>query len=267
MFVLRKKQIGGYEFGEKTTYSEHHLGTDYSADCGTDLFMPFNGKIKSLYGKQGGNTVYAYPDGQDVVIRLMHLRSSVADGEYKEGDVIGLTGNSGSLTTGCHLHLDISKNEVNINDFSNFINPEEFNWGGNMNEEREKKIIFNILEHEWRLMHNYAELDDAGRASIRREIDEIYPQWDGNEWAFAPKQDQWFKESGLTQPCNCDSVVAEEAKKCDARVSSCVDENVDLTKKVQDLKKTVDHLEEKLGQELSAVELIKLGVKKLFKAS
>lgn len=116
-----------------------------------------------------------------------------------------------------------------------------------------KKVIFNILEHEWRLMHNYAELDDAGKDSIRREIDEIYPQWANNEWAFASKQDQWFKEGGLTKPINCDSLVAEANKKIkelEAQLPCPACPPPTVCQQVKDM---------------SAWEMIAEGIKKLFR--
>lgn len=129
MFVLKNKKIGGYRFKEKTFYSAHHLGVDYSAKENTPLYAPFDGKIiESMVGKQGGQTIWYKPDNQDVIIRLMHLNSKQVKGNYREGALIGLTGNTGSATTAPHLHLDISKNKVVISDINNFIDPEKFNW-------------------------------------------------------------------------------------------------------------------------------------------
>lgn len=132
MFPLKNKQIGGYTFGEWTFYNSRHLGVDYKASTGTPLFAPFNGVVTwEGYGTQGGNTIHFKPDNQNIVIRFMHLLEfKVGQVRVSEGELIALCGNTGSASTGSHLHLDISKGSVNYNDFNNFINPETFNWGG-----------------------------------------------------------------------------------------------------------------------------------------
>jgi murein DD-endopeptidase MepM/ murein hydrolase activator NlpD len=132
MFPLREKKIGGYLFGRKTWYSSRHLGVDYVAAKGTSLFAPFDGEIvKRFWGVQGGNTIWFKPDGQNVVIRFMHLSAFNANGKVKSGQIIGYTGNTGSLTKGAHLHLDISKGTVNIWNFANFLDPEKYDWKDN----------------------------------------------------------------------------------------------------------------------------------------
>ena len=129
MFPLKERKIGGYKFGQKTWYSAHHLGVDYVAKKGTELYAPFDGEvIKKFWGVQGGNTIWFKPTGQNVIIRFMHLSDFVGGGEVKSGQVIGHTGNTGATTTGAHLHLDISKGNVNIWDFNNFLDPEKYDW-------------------------------------------------------------------------------------------------------------------------------------------
>lgn len=130
MFPLRERKIGGFTFGQKTWYSSRHLGVDYVAAKGTQLFAPFDGEItRQFWGVQGGNTIWFKPKGQTVVMRFMHLADFVGHtGQVKSGQVIGHTGNSGALTKGPHLHLDISMVFVNIYDFSNFLDPEKYDW-------------------------------------------------------------------------------------------------------------------------------------------
>jgi hypothetical protein len=126
MFPLKKRLIGGYQFGQKTYYSNFHLGTDYYAKY-VPLYAPFNGSIVHTKGKEGGEMIYFKPDGQDVIIRFLHLDKVYKTGKVKEGEEIAKTGNSGESSTP-HLHLDISKHVININDPRNFINPERFDW-------------------------------------------------------------------------------------------------------------------------------------------
>ena len=131
MFPLNKRKVGGYSFGQKTFYSAHHLGTDYSSSLGTKLFAPFYGTVTGVMtGIEGGKTIWYKPNNNDVVMRFMHLsefKCKVGQ-KVKMGDLIALTGNTGKLTKAPHLHLDISKHSVQINNFSNFIDPEKYNW-------------------------------------------------------------------------------------------------------------------------------------------
>lgn len=129
MFPLKKREITGYTFGQVTSYSNFHLGVDYGVE-GLQVFAPFDGKITFAgSGQEGGNTLWLKPDGQDVVIRFLHLDKFVVhQGDIvKEGQILGITGNTGHSDAG-HLHLDISKHAVNIYNVKNFINPEQFVW-------------------------------------------------------------------------------------------------------------------------------------------
>lgn len=153
MFPLRERKIGGYKFGQATWYSKHHLGVDYVAQKGTELFAPFDGEVvKSFWGVQGGNTIWFKPNGQNVIIRFMHLsdmnKSLV---HVKSGQVLGHTGNTGSLTRGAHLHLDISKGTVNIWNFSNFLDPEKYDWNTNepSSSSAEKGELYGIDISHW----------------------------------------------------------------------------------------------------------------------
>ncbi len=50
----------GYKFGEKTFYSEHHLGVDYIVPEGTPVFAPCDCEIiVSGNFPEGGNTFHA----------------------------------------------------------------------------------------------------------------------------------------------------------------------------------------------------------------
>lgn len=114
----------GYKFREKTWYSKYHLGLDLICKKGTPIFAPFDGKVKTMIGKQGGKTIWFYWD--DKIMRVLHLSSFGKYGVVEKGDIIGYVGNTGSLSRGDHAHLDISKHKVDIYDINNFIDPELF---------------------------------------------------------------------------------------------------------------------------------------------
>jgi hypothetical protein len=131
MFPLSKRKTGGFGYGDKTWYTAHHLGQDYTSLIGNKLYAPFDGIIKTtLTGEQGGLTIWCKPNHDNVIMRFMHLSAfkCKAGQKVKEGDLIGLTGNTGKSTTGAHLHLDISKKAVNLANWKNFVDPEKYEW-------------------------------------------------------------------------------------------------------------------------------------------
>ena len=133
MFPLAERSISGYTFGQRTWYTSHHLGVDYKAKSGTSLLAPFDGVITEvLTGFQGGKTIWFKPDNLNYVIRFMHLSEwKVTKGQrVTEGQEIAKTGNTGWITRGAHLHLDISVDKVDLDKAfpSNFVDPEGLNW-------------------------------------------------------------------------------------------------------------------------------------------
>jgi murein DD-endopeptidase MepM/ murein hydrolase activator NlpD len=120
----------GYKFGEKTFYSSHHLGTDVAMPEDTPVYAPKDGEIV-IAGKfkQGGKTLhFEIFDSKmgNLIFRFMHLNKLMPKGKYKEGEIIGYTGNSGAYCLKPHLHLDISRQKVHIKNFTNFIDPEKY---------------------------------------------------------------------------------------------------------------------------------------------
>lgn len=126
-FPLNKMQIGGYDYGEKTYYAEHHLGVDWQAD-NVPLFAPCAGTIINAFtGPELGLTIWFRPDGQETIVRWGHLSKFLCmKGQHVvEGELLAVTGNTGSLTKGPHLHEDIWKNKVTLK-FEDTINPHIF---------------------------------------------------------------------------------------------------------------------------------------------
>jgi septal ring factor EnvC (AmiA/AmiB activator) len=127
-FPLKSRVVGGYRFREMTTYSAHHLGTDWRANY-VNLYAPTDGEVlKAPWGTEGGQWLY-FKNSFGNIHRFAHLsKVIVSKGKVKAGDVIGVTGNTGKFTTSAHLHEDITKAglDVNIYYINNFIDPEEF---------------------------------------------------------------------------------------------------------------------------------------------
>lgn len=118
----------GYLFGVPTWYSKFHLGLDVIAPVGTPLLAWQDLEVVSAnFGPQGGNTIAVKCPGNKRLFRLMHLAKPGKVGKYKEGQTIGLVGNTGANSTGPHLHIDITKNGVlNLKDLNNFEDPEAY---------------------------------------------------------------------------------------------------------------------------------------------
>lgn len=115
----------GYTFGQKTHYNDFHIGLDVMAPSWTKLFAPSDGNVVTGIGSQGGNTVYLHVAGGDYLVRFLHLAKFAKTGPVKEGDLIGYTGNTG-LSTGPHLHVDVSRKQLKLYDRNNFVDPERY---------------------------------------------------------------------------------------------------------------------------------------------
>jgi murein DD-endopeptidase MepM/ murein hydrolase activator NlpD len=117
----------GYRFKQPTSYSSAHLGLDIMCPAWTPLYAPFPGISTQNNFTEGGNVIDYRCNG--LVMRFIHLAKVAKTGPCSVGDIIGYTGNTGTLSTGAHLHCDISKGSVQIYNINNFLDPESFAWG------------------------------------------------------------------------------------------------------------------------------------------
>lgn len=140
----------GHLFGAPTWYSDFHLGVDHIVGCGTSIYMPFTGRVLKTYGKQGGHTIFVYPDERNEMIRILHCEWVTNSGRYDAGAIIGRVGSTG-LSTGCHTHCDISKSgtlDLSKAGRSNFTDPLKYNWEDKMSDEDKKMLIVEILNRQ-----------------------------------------------------------------------------------------------------------------------
>lgn len=123
-----KKLKRGYLFKQKTWYTKYHLGLDVICPKGTPIYAWEDLTVTSyMYGLQGGNTIQCKIPGNKRMFRLMHLLKPVKTGKYKKGSVLAYVGSTGALSTGAHLHIDISKDGVlNLKNIDNFEDPEKY---------------------------------------------------------------------------------------------------------------------------------------------
>lgn len=116
----------GYLFGQPTSYNAHHLGVDILCAIGTKVYAPCDGTAVASVGPEAGNQIRLTTVDGKYIIRFLHLSKVLKTGIIKQGDLIALSGNTGTNTTGPHLHVDISKGHVDIYTFANFVDPEIF---------------------------------------------------------------------------------------------------------------------------------------------
>lgn len=113
--------IPGSRFGK-------HLGTDYAGSEGRDVASPVGGVVTmSYYSGSIGNTIELKEDGNGRLHRFAHNKTRlVSVGQrVSEGQKIAVSGNTGSFTTGPHLHWDVRKANTNWGDsFGNYYDPE-----------------------------------------------------------------------------------------------------------------------------------------------
>lgn len=136
MFFLKDQYRVGYTYGSPTYYGTKHLGEDYIVPIGTKVYAAFDGVVLDEYqGPEGGKTLLFQPAGSGVTYRFLHLSQFVArKGDHiKEGQILALSGNTGTLTTKAHVHFDVFKgNTLPPLTYTNFINPQTINWEKNM---------------------------------------------------------------------------------------------------------------------------------------
>lgn len=104
-----------------------HLGTDYAVGVNNVVVAPVGGKVASSHFSAAvGHTIEI--DGDDGRRhRVLHLnRRDVATGaRVNEGQQIGLSGNTGSTSTGPHVHWDARKGGTAFDSgFGNFYDTE-----------------------------------------------------------------------------------------------------------------------------------------------
>ena len=93
-----------------------HYGIDFVTNIGTPVYAPGKGKVVFV-GRRGGYGLEVEIDhGYGYRTRYAHLsKSLVKKGQHvTRGDLIAKTGNSG-LTTGPHLHYEVSHNGIKLN--------------------------------------------------------------------------------------------------------------------------------------------------------
>lgn len=181
MFPLKRKIVRGYRQGQKTFYSSWHIGTDWAADY-EPLYAPFDGEIvKTIPAKDapdGGHTLWFRPDRDKTLHRYLHLDSfKMKSGRAKIGDLLAITGNTGTSTTP-HTHNDISKSgKLELGNKANFIDPEKYNWDSPPLQKTFMKITIIANNNSWTTLaeqlatlRDWFVIDSRGRLELVFDI-------------------------------------------------------------------------------------------------
>jgi murein DD-endopeptidase MepM/ murein hydrolase activator NlpD len=88
-----------------------HPAIDIACTVGTPVRAAHDGEGRSRSSHTHGLTVeLRRPDG--LVTSYSHLSSAKPGGPFKRGDLIGACGNTGTWTTGPHLHFESNRPEL-----------------------------------------------------------------------------------------------------------------------------------------------------------
>jgi murein DD-endopeptidase MepM/ murein hydrolase activator NlpD len=128
-----KKKISGFGFRIDPVYKtiQKHMGMDFTADEGSDVYATGDGVVEGIEQKKWGygNSIIIN-HGYGYKTRYAHLSSfKVKPGQkIKRGDLIGLVGSTGK-STGPHLHYEVEVNGEKVNPIGYYhsdLTPEQF---------------------------------------------------------------------------------------------------------------------------------------------
>lgn len=154
-------------------FKAHQIaGLDGAADYVADykpLYAPVSGKVDAFSGVQGGNWLrIRTKDGRSY--EFAHLSEYiVSSGDIEEGKLIAITGNTGTVTTGPHLHVQIKDSRGRRLDpesvFKKAVLPVK---DEEMTEDQKVANLLPILCERWETYHG-RKLDGKEFDSIERE--------------------------------------------------------------------------------------------------
>ena len=99
-----------------------HTGVDIVVNTGAQILAPGDGKVIKVNYRSGYGRTIEIDHGYGYVTLYAHLSKSLVKrgDKVKRGDLIGISGQTGSFATGPHLHYEVKHNGVHLNP-KNFI--------------------------------------------------------------------------------------------------------------------------------------------------
>ena len=89
------------------TVSDEHPALDIACRNGAEVRAAHDGHGRSAWSKRMGWTFTLQGEGQ-LRSSYSHLKTASGSGQYKRGDVIGQCGNTGTWSSGTHLHFTLN---------------------------------------------------------------------------------------------------------------------------------------------------------------
>jgi hypothetical protein len=92
--------------GNAASHAEYNVSpaTDYGADMSEVIRAPFGGWVTRWWSNTGGYTVAITTNWVKFTVQHLSAYAGKSAGQVNEGDVIGYVGNTGSSTSGPHVH-------------------------------------------------------------------------------------------------------------------------------------------------------------------
>lgn len=105
--------------------THHHLGSDFIMRTGRPIIAPRDGQViqTRFDAARGFTAVFDFIYDGEWGLELCHLLKLATLGNFQRGDVIAYSGNSGSATTGPHLHVVMHKNAEVTKDYAQLTSP------------------------------------------------------------------------------------------------------------------------------------------------
>ena len=85
-------------------WSHDHPGYDFACRRGEPIYAVHEGYLTYDYDTRLGNQAIVHYDGE--VTTYSHMDTVYPPGWYGQGDVIGTCGDTGSYSTGPHVHFE-----------------------------------------------------------------------------------------------------------------------------------------------------------------
>lgn len=113
-----KRRLGGRK-------TKLHQGIDYATNTGTPIKSTGNGIVVFAGRKQGYGKVVIirHPNGINTIYAHLHGFKVKKGQKVKEGQIIALSGNSGT-STGPHLHYEVRKNDKPVDPMQYINHPQ-----------------------------------------------------------------------------------------------------------------------------------------------
>lgn len=198
-----------------------HHGVDYDTPTGTPIRTPMGGRVRSWYDNYGGGKAITVQKGR-TFLWFMHLSEQLrrTGEQIKAGQLIGKSGNTGSMTNYRHLHF-----QVNQGGESNRYSTDPIPWlrkndktggknspggSGSENARRAIRTAQNILGGQYKASWITHEMMRVARRESNYTANAVN-NWDSNARAGTPSRGMFqmidpsfraYAKSGYNNPLN-----------------------------------------------------------------